>query len=246
MSVFRHVHSSSRFSVAPTVLEKYLDEYMADADLITITEIDKNSRARRLSERGWASVFGDKGPRDDCGIAWRTSLFTKVWAETLTLSTARYMNERGWEADTTEGAFAVLEDSSGQRIVVGVAHMPHGMQTELRNNNPRSDVARAFIKISAAFRDRAAALAKRFGAKATMLVADWNLNIKAAWVRAWFRLYARGFKTNWTRPFPRLGSHGDQIIDVALLHRIKLLNRPHLRRHDPSSDHTAWREVLAA
>lgn len=248
MKSLRHTHTSGRFNVGASVYEHWLDAYMSGSDLITATEVDNNQRARCLLEPGWGATYGDKSPRDDCGIAWRRDVAEKLWAETMPLSRFRYQNDRGWTTGTTYGAFGafVLEEA---RLGVGVMHTPHGMQTELRNSlrrdaKVRGDVGQAYVAITDAAEHHMAAIAKEHKLDALLLCADWNLDLRQTWVHEWFHQYTAGtgLHLNWRPPYPTRGTHGHEIIDAALFKGMKLIGGPKLRLRDASSDHTAWAE----
>ena len=67
VGVLRHLHTSGRFDVSRRVLEKALDRFMADADLVTTTEIHDKRRASALEEPGWQRFWRPAGPRASVG-----------------------------------------------------------------------------------------------------------------------------------------------------------------------------------
>jgi len=243
MVVFSHIHASGRFDQSPTLFKKGLDHYRKISSIITVTEVDRNTRAHYLTSDGWEGVWGDKGPRDDCGITWDKNVWEKVWANTKTVSRARYVNERHVLADTTEAAFAVLQHKeSGKVVLFGSLHTPHGMQDELRSHNVHSDVAIAFVKITNGYRRWARFFAKRFNVDAVALSADWNLNIRVLWARTWLLRYARagGYKLNWTGNYPTRGTHGKEIIDATLYKGMNMKHLPKILPTQPGDDHTGY------
>lgn len=231
---FNHTHGSGRFTVGAGLLGTWLDRQRVSSDLITYTEVDKNKRASELKAPGWEVVYGDKGPRDDCGIAWRSAVFTKVWAGTITLDAPSYRNKRGWMTDQAEAAYAVLELNTGKRVVVGVAHMP----TSVGGTRIYSFAARSLRK-------NAQELSKKHRGDAIMLVADWNRNLRLAATRTYLRRYAPKYRVTWNSSLPKRGTFGHEIIDFTLAHGLKVIRRPHLLAHSAVSDHTGYRETLA-
>lgn len=244
----RHVHASGRFDQSVSAFEDGLRGYRAVSSLITVTEVDNDKRARELKAAGWDGVWGNLSPRDDCGISWLEKDWGRVWAGTLELSHRRYKNERGKITGRTAGAFAVLDHASGKRGVIASAHTPHGMQAELQHDRVKTDVALAYVSITRAYRTRALALARRHDADFVILNADWNLNVRLAWVRAWFRTYRRGtgLRLNWTPPYPVRGTHGHELIDATLYRGLSLAAPSSIMSPNKDDDHVAYLNVFAA
>lgn len=241
---FVHIHASGRYTASPGQVEEAMDDYMAHADMVTVTEVDNNLRARTLREEGWQAVFGNKGPRDDCGLSIRRSKFVLLEGGTQTLSHRVYRTEAGHMSDTTEGAYAVVREKAGVTGVVVVVHMPHGMQEDLRNGGPDDDVAKAYRSILRGARRLANQLARAWRVEWTMIVGDWNLNIRAAWVREFLKEEFPNFHINFSRPYPRQGTFGDGIIDLAMLRGCKAVLGPKVLPQYPGFDHVGWKETL--
>jgi len=245
--MFEHDHLSGRFTATPAEEEAALDEIMTWADLITTTEVSGNLRARCLREPGFTAVFGNKGSRDDCGLAVRNSRFNLLDGGTETLSPLTYITERGVRSDTTEGAYAVVEDKheGGEVGVVVVVHMPHGMQDALRTGKVGDDVARAYRDILRGARRLANRLARKWKAGWTQIVGDWNLNIKRLWVQAYLRLQFPNYRVNFTKPYPVRGTFSVQIIDRAMLRGIKVRKGPTINPAYEGFDHRGFSQGLA-
>jgi len=244
---FENTHCAGRFDQSVKLFDTQMDTMMAFSDAIGVTEIDKNARARQLKAPGWDAIWGNKGPRDDCGITIRKEKFEVVYEETYTCSHATYVNDRGNRTDSTEAAFQIVKDKkTGELVLLGEVHTPHGMGPELRKDNVRSDVARAYVQITRAYLRRARILMKKFKVKLAALSGDWNLDFRLAWVRAWFRKFFGGWKMNWSYPgLPIDGTHGNRVIDGTLLKGLKPVKRRILRRA-PGDDHNGYTERLVA
>ena len=243
--MFDHIHASGRFTASTKEEEAAVDSYMRQSDLLTVTEVDAAARSKCLAEPGWNPVFGNKGGRDDCGLSVRKSVFVVQDEGTSTLSPLRYRTERGKLADTTEAAFAVIREKTTAKVgVVIVVHMPHGMQDELRTNHIRSDVAKAYRDMVKGIRKLANRLNKKHNANWTMIVGDWNLNIKSAWVGPYFRVNFPGYSVNFHKPYPSWGSFGKTLIDLALLRGIKVKKGPNVLPHKAGFDHVGWKQTL--
>lgn len=245
---FRNTHCAGRFDQSVALFDGQVAEMQRDSDAVGVTEIDKNARARQLLSPGWNAIWGNKGPRDDCGITTSESKFKVLHEETYTCSHAQYINERHEKTDTTECAFQVVQDLETDEIVVlGEVHTPHGMGPELRADRVRSDVARAYLDITRAYLRRARQLMRKYKAKYAALSGDWNLNFRFAWVRSWFRKNFAGWKMNWEYlgALPGSGTHGHEIIDGTLLKGLKPVKRKMLRRI-AGDDHNGYTELLIA
>lgn len=246
MTTVPHVHASGRFNQSVEDFKKNISAYRKISSVVTVTEVDRNTRARVLASEGWAGIWGDKGPRDDCGITWNPEVWSKVYADTITVSPRRYKNERGWVTDTTEAAYAVLENKeTGEVVVWGSLHTPHGMQEDLRNGKG-SDVALAFISIIRGYRRHARKLYTQYNAGAMSLSADWNLNLKNAWANKYLTTYARvlKLKLNWTGNFPSWGTHGKEVIDATLYKGMNQKELPELLPRAEGDDHRAYKNTF--
>lgn len=246
MLSFRNTHCAGRFDQSVALFDNQVIEMQSDSDAVGVTEIDRNARARQLLNPGWNAIWGNKGARDDCGITVRTSKFKVLHEETYTCSHRTYINERKTRTDTTEAAFMVVQDTvTGEVVVLGELHTPHGMGPELRANQVRSDVALAYVDISQAYLKRGKQLMKKFKASYAALSGDWNLNFRFAWVRAWFRKNFAGWKMNWSYLQMTTGTHGREIIDGTFLKGLKPVKRKMLRRV-AGDDHSGYTELLVA
>ena len=241
-----HDHLSGRFTATHDQEEAALDAAMAHSHEVTTTEVSANVRARCLREPGWWAVFGDKGPRDDCGVAGRTDRLELLEGDTEVLSDLTYVTERGRQSARTVGAYAVTRDhATGKVGVTVVVHMPHGMQDELRTGRIVSDVARAYRDIVKGTRRLANRLARKWEATWTMIVGDLNINIKRAWTRAYLLAQFPNFRPNWSPPYPGAGTWGPLIIDVGLLRRIRVVSGPRVQPRHAGFDHHGFEEALA-
>lgn len=244
-SLFQHDHLSGRYTASRAQEEQALDEIMLRSDLVTTSEVSRGLLARCLKEPGFTAIFGNKGPRDDCGIAVRNMRFKVLDGGTETLSPLTYMTESFGMSDTTEGAYAVLRDKHNSRVgVVVVVHMPHGMQDDLRTGAFGSDVARAYRDILKGARRLANGLARDHHADWTMIVGDWNLNIKRLWVQAYLKMQFPSYRVNFSKPYPLKGTFGPGIIDLALLRDIEEATQPRILARHKGFDHRGWLQFL--
>lgn len=245
---FVHDHMGGRFTATHGQEATAIGAILDLTDLLTTTEIDAPDRSRCLLDPRFHTVFGNKGPRDDCGIAVRKSRFDLLEGGTRELSPLTYQTESHGQSSPTVGAYAVVKDvrltkSVGTGVVV-VVHMPHGMQDALRTGQIGDDVARAYRDILDGARRLANRLARNYHADWTIIVGDWNLDIKHVWVQLYLRARFPSFRVNFAKPYPARGTFGKGIICLAMLRGIKPQREPLLLTKRPGFDHVGWREVL--
>lgn len=248
---FTHVHSSGRFDESAAAFRLAVLMYAALCVALTVTEVDRNARARVLQMPGWNGTWGDKGPRDDCGITTKKSDLTVIHEETWTLSHRRYVNERHELADTTEAAFQVCQDvETGEPVLLGSVHTPHEhlvLAEQLRTNHVHTDVALAYVDIVDGYFRRARELMHEYKIRHAALSGDWNLDFRQAWVRAWFAKHHPAWTLNWDpKHLPAKGTHGREIIDATFLFGLVVVGQPRLVKRDPKDDHGAYVQTLAS
>ncbi len=248
MKTFKHIHSSSRYDRSLKSLEDAVNDYMDKSSVITLTEVSAEARESVLrkvaKQRGWGTATGDLSGRDDCAILWDEKTFEKVHARSYVLSLKTYYTSSGRKTAPNASVDAVLKHkAAGKRILFSVAHLPAGVEGRngLGGKLPRRVVAwRAAQK---GWRGRWNYLANKYKTDAVVVIADWNLNLKKAGVRALFKVVQPGMRSVWNKgPFPSSGTHGTRIIDFTFIRgKIVLVGgKPKILAKNASSDHTAY------
>lgn len=243
---FRHEHGSGRFTASAHEEEALLDAMMEKGDLVTTTEIANPRLSAKMRERGFTPVFGNKGGRDDCGIALRDSRFSLLEGDTARLSHRTYIDERGQRVTPHAAAFAVVKDKmTGKTGVVLVVHMPHGVEGAIAKGNFNSDLTRAYRSYVRGVRRLARELARNYHADWVLIAGDWNLNLSRLWVEAYFMARFVQYRPNFTAPYPKGGTDAGRLIDFALLKGLRPKGEPRIhRRHESGFDHLRWHEIL--
>lgn len=241
----RHVHSSSRFDRAPVSLFKAFKRYAKRSDLITWTEIEAETRERVLRTlKGWNLISGDKSYANDCGISYRATRLRLVESGNESTGAERYSNVKGLLRDPAFVTWGVFEDLiTGDTLVVVVVHLASSIEGDLaRKRNTRRTAS--FLTGFAGTMKIARRLRKEYKADGAMVVADFNLNFKLAWVRALVKSLAPRWQHTWKR-LPKGGTHGSRVIDATLLWgRLRVHGSAGLMRDDQSSDHRPYKEWL--
>lgn len=249
--MFTHIHTSSRFDRADVDFRKALASYFDSCDLLTLTEVSAERRERILrgeaQTAGFGTLTGDRNGSDDCGVAWKLSRFTKTWGATVRIGTATAKDVHPFVAVPPSAACVVLQDSrTGLRMLVSVLHTPAGV--EFGNGFRDGAVAvRLWLARQRAWRKVWNDLAREHNVDAILICADWNVDIKRPFFRALFQRIQPGMKpTLRYRALPKRGTHGHRLIDFSFIRgRLRVWRPPVILRHDGSSDHSPFLEVLA-
>lgn len=247
----RHVHSSSRFDRSPRSLKGAARRYAKRADLITYTEVEAQPREdslASLSVLGFGTITGDKSYANDCAIQFRIHRFQLVAHGNTSTEAERYANVKGLLRDPAYVTWAVLKDLiTGDVLVVAVVHLASSIEGDLAVKR----VTKRTMAFLTGFRGTlriANGLAKKHNADGVMIVADFNLNFKLAWVRALIKTLAPSYRVTWKALAylpEKAGTHGGRVIDATLMKgRLGTHDGASLMRDDPSSDHRPYRERL--
>lgn len=263
-AAFTHIHSSSLFMNTASSLEADLDVWMTKASLITLTEIQNNRRAATMRERGWRyfNAKRDQG-YDQCGVCWAI----EDWH--LQRSWVRKLNDNAFTRGLTQRPSAPIVSctvllksvQTGQTLLVSVVHMPAhvegpgGWRTDLAKWQARKAAYLSSLKNwSIHIED----LERKKRPDGTLVVADWNLNLKQHWVRDLLHTRFDGHRQAWVQfpteggsmhggpvaPLgPGKGSHA-KIIDGTLYRGLKVTRHPNLMAAAESSDHRPYIEAF--
>lgn len=236
--MINHLHSSGKNDRALSKVQEALQEYAEVADLITLTEQQRRSKAD-LSMPGW-EVTKKAGPGDgDPAVltdrrVWKV---VRVWIDKLSDREQR----RGPGGPPPPHALTVLLEhrKNGKRLLVSVVHLPSHVQGDWRENAYRVRLWRECVK---EWKRKVNRRRRIFKAK-VMFIADWNLDIKKRWVRAVLKFYFPALRLTWRKPFPGRGTHHRRIIDATMTN-LRVKKKAKLFRDDDSSDHRPYEETL--
>jgi len=258
--VLRHVHSSGRFNVSRRLLEKDLDRFMADTDLVTMTEVHSTSRASALKEPGWERFWQSGHRRGECGMSWRTSAWTLVTGTTAVLTRKTFHTARNDKRKTVGRAASVVlrSVSSGRTVLVSVGHLPTNVErADGRGWSHESpDRVAAYKDAIAGWRRHVRAMVGEQAPDVVLVTGDWNLDLKRSWVRRWLRGKWDDLgitDLTWKAPYPRGGTFVDhlfgrtrrRLIDGTLMSGGSYSWAGHLMHDIRSSDHNPYREAIA-
>lgn len=247
MNTFTYLHSSGRFDRSIASVQGDLAVWEGDGKvtLETFTEFSSNPRRRALIDEGWALFNGKELPgADDCVIRWRTDTWKLLKTDTAVVSTVKTWRTNGKPIPPQYVTTILLEHlPTGETVLVSISHLPSHVEVAggLRDSH-RSVKWRDSIR---GWKQHLRRLRRTWKPSARIVVSDWNVSYRSRWFRRFLRRTFPKMTSTWRDPLPMRGTHGRRIIDIALISgRLRLVRGPVMLRHR-SSDHTAFRMVLA-
>jgi hypothetical protein len=244
-----HLHTSGRFDRSPQSVRDDLALWLRDGavNLITATEFAGRSRIAVLRELpGWEVYNGTERPgADDCAVVWRKDRWILVHSASKVVSTRKSYRTNGRLIPPQRVTEVLLLDRlTGRTLYVSVSHLSAhvevsgGIRDSLRGKVWR-DATRNWAR-------HQRQIQRQWQPTGRLLVADWNVNWKRPWFRAYVATILPAFRARWHHPWPTQGTLGNRIIDVALFTWRRLWSAGKawiLSRHE-SSDHRAFRQQL--
>lgn len=226
-----HIHSSSRYDRSWSSLHRQAYRFRG-ADVVTWTEVQGRRTALRVpGMRVWGPGW------TDVAVSWSGYRVRDRGAFRPTRIT--YVNQRGNRRGLWV-AWMVLQ-RPGERVLVMVAHLPTGVQKAWSGNTARVRQWKAGV---AGWGRKVSVLTNRYRPSVTMVVADWNVDVRHRTWRHRIDRHFPGMNTTWRRGMlPRAGTRNRRLIDATWT---DARGRARLLRDDASSDHRPYREFLTA
>lgn len=243
---FTYEHSSGRFdrSVASVRADLRAWEKDDSISLMSFTEFNLNPRRNALKAAGWSLYNGtEKAGADDCVIRWRKDTWTLLHRESAVVSRKKSWRTNGRLIPPQHVTSVLLKHKpTGNTLLVSVAHLPS--HVEVRGGLRDSHRTEVWRDSTTSWKRHIVSLRSHWHPTASIVTADWNVNLRASWFRAFLGNLFPGMRPVWSRPYPKRGTDGKRIIDVPLItQRLGVARCPVLLQHK-SSDHTAFRVVL--
>jgi hypothetical protein len=265
LPTFRHIHCSSRFDRSPASLDFDLTVWQQECSLITLTEITNDRRAVQMREAGWEyynhSIGNDS---DNCGICWRKDTWKRTYGKILVLESVPFDRLHGRQGVKLYAATVVLKRvDTGHKLLVSVTHMPAhiegqgGFRTDTEGWAARKQ---AYLQGLTGWRVHVNDMVRKRDIDGALIVADWNLNLKAQWVR---EMLANHWGPSWRQAWKVFASsggalhggpdvpadapgkgHHDRVIDGSLYKGLKVAVDPVQMARVRSSDHRPYKETF--
>jgi hypothetical protein len=256
---FTHIHCSSRFDRSAQSLDFDLETWRQSSSLITLTEVDNDQRAAQMRAVGWGYynvVGGSYG--DDCGMCWDTDVWKRLSGTTLKMS-GNYERAISHNHVAIYSITCVLQSvRTGHKLLVSCSHFPAHVEGQ---GGFRTDLAQwqsrklAYMAALTSWSTHVKAQRALQNIDATLIVADWNLNLKAQWFRqilmghwgneydiAWRNMPTAGGTVHGGTTSSPGQTHVDHIIDGSLFNGLDITGGPTLMGRVSSSDHRPYTE----
>lgn len=230
----RAAHLSGRFDRDPDDLRDELERVERWADIITLTEVDRNARGdvleRFAREHGFQLLRRGNGTKGESAILVHTSVWrVRRWAAVMLAGDLDGM--RGGQV----AVLALLEHvETRATLLVSTTHTSSGVEGDWARGRRATEHRTAVQTWRRVVRE----WRRKHRPDAELIVADWNLDAHKPWVRAWIRSAWPGLLL--PRQLPKQGSHGGRLIDWCLTRRIRRVQLIVMRLTD-ASDHRGVR-----
>lgn len=242
----RFSHASGRFDRTSESLRRQAQRLLLVSDVVTMTEVSAVSRAAVLQQLGGIdSVVADAGGGNDGAILWHEKRHTLIYSDVVPLGTPF---RRGTAVGQVHAVSVVLEDLLGDRLGVTVCHAPAHIEgpSGLRGVAAR---VRAYRAVMRDWKAHVRDVDTHLMPHAWIVSADWNLNFRRAWVRAylggiWSSLGLRAAWSPATLPV-RGGTIGKtRVIDGPMVSKRAKVRSMRILPLSDASDHHAVRADL--
>lgn len=213
----RHVHFSGRYDATPAELTEACERLIPDCDVLTLTEVGAGKHQRALADvaraHGWPFFSPSSKPgMDECAVLWNPAVLTPSETRTLRLSPLVLRTAR--KAPLYALAVLLAPHGDGAPFWLTTAHKPAHVEGATRLRRVWAGVV--YRSALHGWKRKAGRLRRRSGVHRVVFAADWNLNLKRRWVRAYLHAAWPNLQVGYRRGYNGVGSHGFRAIDGVL------------------------------
>lgn len=231
-------HLSGRFDRAPALLrDQVAASLAAGSTIVTLTEVDRRPRAKALRSIEGTRTLRAPGTTGETAILLDRATWKVVrWG-------ARWVTGPVGPRRGVMLTWAIVRHrATGATGLVSVVHYPSGVEGSWRTRARAVLAHRSAVAKVRAVHRRKRRRRRRNGRPLDfeLHMADWNLNLHRAWVRAWVRSVWPALKAVPKVVTPSRGTHGKRLIDWPVSRRVVLRRLVVLPGH-PASDHRGVR-----
>lgn len=229
---FTHAHISGLWDARDRLWRIALSQAIkAGADVITVTEFTLDPIE---APKGWTKIHFSGEGRKECAIFFDNSVWALTERWCIPISKTLYALGSGKIRPRVHlVGVELVHRASGEILNVEVYHAPSAIEggKGLVNGVRR---VKAALECFAAIR---AHRRRELKGEASILAADWNLDLRKAWVRALLKTRV-GLRNGWGK-LPRDGTRGKRIIDGVryTAKHVRAIGGTRLGPQTPTFDH---------
>lgn len=210
MSTVTLDHLASRWDRSPDSLLDDVDRSLAaGVHVITLTEVADGRRPDALRQR---DAIQSDAPWQSGEIALIVNAETGT--EPVAAETIRIGPDLG-PGNEVYGLVCVVRLATGETVLVAESHLPSSVERKWLGRRGRA--YRAMVR---RYRRAIREMRRLHRPDAEVIWADWNLNLRLAWVRRWAKKVWRGRPVG-RQKMPTKGSHGRRLIDWPITRRLR-------------------------
>lgn len=232
--LYTHIHCSARYEPSAQALEKDLDKWMKNSDIVTLTEVSNDKRAQKLQEEGWGYYNAKKdNGADDAGIAWNKDTWTCPWRAVRRLHTKTYIEVESGKVNTIfvhACSVTLKHNKTGRKLLISVARLPSGLAAAQGwNTLEQGWRARkaAYMECNSTWSQWVEQTRIENKVDGIMVVADWNLDLKMQWVQQYLaEVWGQQYVLTW-RFFPTGGTSGHKMLAGTMARHLAIQQAEH-------------------
>jgi hypothetical protein len=209
----------------------------------TVVRVTETTHVHPAAPKGWARVWFSKPGAYECSLYYDVSEWAHIDSSAEQIAQTRYALGGKALKPALHALCVLLEHrATGKRVLFVTIHEPSAIEEFLAgdpgagNKYPR---IRALFEGLTGTRRAVRKYRKAHGRFATVIGADWNLDVHKPWVRAFLKAHFPSYRLSW-HALPNGGDHGNRLISASLYSRGLITKGSVLGRHTKPFDHARF------
>jgi hypothetical protein len=209
----------------------------------TVVRVTETTHVHPLARHPWESVWFSKPGAYECSLYFDTREWTHAASSAEQIAETRYALGGKVLKPALHALCVLLEHrDTGKRVLFVTIHEPSAIESIVEHDQ---DGQSKFPRIVALFegltgtRRAIRKYRKAHGRFATVIGADWNLDVHKPWVRAFLKARFPSYRLSW-HALPNGGDHGNRLISASLYSRGLMTKGSVLGRHTKPFDHARF------